>query len=216
MPTASPTPVPMPAPAFDGIYVLEVDQPTGGFFPDSTLTFKIGSLDANEAATWRSGDCEQLNLTATTQGRTAIPTPGAVLTSLTSGTLAQKTPPQVFVGTAIVDGVLVPEGTLVTVWIEGVRLPGAEAMVLPRPSLSTPPASGSLKPLGNNLVRVFGFNNATKRWAFYDPSFPCAAMNTLTKLILRQAYFIKVEKDQTVVLNGRERNLSAGWNVIPW
>ena len=105
---------------------------------------------------------------------------------------------------------------MVTVWVGGVKLPGAEAIVMPRPAPSTPPAAGSLKSLGNNLVRVFGFNNAAKQWSFYDPLFPCASGNTLTSMVPGEAYFLQVERDQTAVLNGRENRLSAGWNLIPW
>jgi hypothetical protein len=55
---------------------------------------------------------------------------------------------------------------------------------------------GALTPLGENLLRVFHFDNATKEWAFYDPRPDFASANTLTELVEGQAYWIEVKTDQ--------------------
>ena len=40
-----------------------------------------------------------------------------------------------------------------------------------------------LEPLGEKLVRVFRFNNATKTWEFYDPRPEFAEANTITQCL---------------------------------
>ena len=89
----------------DSSFVLFVDQPEGGSFAGQTIAFKIGSLEAEQTATWVSGGADQLVLTATAQPLPA-PTP-APLGSMPrryspSGVLAQPVPPQVLVGTAVI------------------------------------------------------------------------------------------------------------------
>jgi hypothetical protein len=75
--------------------------------------------------------------------------------------------------------------------------------------------AGALRPLEDNLVRVFYFDNATKEWAFYDPRPDFASANTLTELVEGQAYWIEVKADQTAILDGKNRTLIEGWNLVP-
>ena len=71
-------------------------------------------------------------------------------------------------------------------------------------------------PLGDNLLRVWHYNEPRREWALYDPRPLFAAATTLTALVPDKIYFINVSKDQTVNFNGRERSLYAGWNVLHW
>jgi len=88
------------------------------------------------------------------------------------------------------------------------------------------PAS-ALAPLidADNLVRVFYFNNTTKTWLFFDPRPAFAAVNTLTELLDRKPYWIKVRRNQSVTLNGRGQSVSCAnqgtasedcWNLLGW
>ena len=91
----------------------------------------------------------------------------------------------------------------------------------PTPTPTPSPVIGSavaLAPLldTDNLVRVWNFSNSTKTWAFFDPRPAFAPANTITGLSSGQVYWIKVLSDQTPTLNGRQRVLTAGWNVISW
>ena len=71
-------------------------------------------------------------------------------------------------------------------------------------------------PVGDNLVRVFNFNNATKAWTFYDPDPDLADANTLSNVAAGSVYWIKVTADADVTLNGTLRSLYAGWNLVSY
>ena len=80
---------------------------------------------------------------------------------------------------------------------------------------------GALSEVGDNLVRVFHFNNSTKVWTFYDPRPEFEGLNTLTELADGQPYWILVSAAQeNVVLNGKTRDLtcvgSDCWNQEVW
>ena len=91
---------------------------------------------------------------------------------------------------------------------------------------SSSPAS-ALAPLINadNLERVFYFNNSTKDWLFFDPRPAFAAANTLKELRNREIYWLKVRRDQTVTLNGKQQAVNCinegtaaenCWNLLVW
>jgi hypothetical protein len=71
-------------------------------------------------------------------------------------------------------------------------------------------------PVGDNLVRVFNFNNATKAWTFYDPDPDLADANSLSNVASGSVYWIKVTADADVTLNGTSRSLYAGWNLVSY
>lgn len=77
-----------------------------------------------------------------------------------------------------------------------------------------------LAPLGNNLVRVFYYNNPTKMWLFNDPRPDFDDLNTLTTLANGQPYWILVRESTSVTLNGRAHRLTClegdCWNIIVW
>jgi hypothetical protein len=80
---------------------------------------------------------------------------------------------------------------------------------------------GALSEVGDNLVRVFHFNNSTKVWTFYDPRPEFEGLNTLTELADGQPYWILVSAAQeNVVLNGKTRDLTCVggdcWNQEVW
>lgn len=79
---------------------------------------------------------------------------------------------------------------------------------------------GALEPLGENLVRVFHFNNSNKTWSFYDPRPEFAELNTLSALSQGQSYWILVGETQSVTLNAKARSLTClngeCWNQLVW
>ena len=80
---------------------------------------------------------------------------------------------------------------------------------------------GALSEVGDNLVRVFHFNNSTKVWTFYDPRPEFEGLNTLTELAVGQPYWILVSAAQeNVVMNGKTRDLTCVggdcWNQEVW
>ena len=87
--------------------------------------------------------------------------------------------------------------------------------VPPPPPPSTDSAEG-LAPLGENLVRAWNLDNAAKTWTFYDPDPALTGLGSLTRLVEGLVYWVRVKADQTAVLNGKERTLFQGWNLIPW
>ncbi|MEE3006363.1 MAG: hypothetical protein VX638_13080, partial [Chloroflexota bacterium] len=135
VPTATPTPVPVPTatsppPSFDGTYILIVNQTSGETYTGKTINFKIGERDAAESAVWEQGGVDELHLTAssaaqgggkqapviTLASRSGLSRRGGIL----AAPLLQAPPlaPHVLVGTASVDGTLVPEGSVVSAWID--------------------------------------------------------------------------------------------------
>jgi IPT/TIG domain len=90
---------------------------------------------------------------------------------------------------------------------------GFTGPALPPESISL---ASSLWPMEDNLVRVFYFDNATKKWAFYDPRPAFARASTLTELVEGRAYWIEVKTDQTAILGSRVIPFTEGWNLISW
>lgn len=78
----------------------------------------------------------------------------------------------------------------------------------------------ALDALGDNLVRVFHFNNSNKTWSFYDPRPEFAELNTLSALSTGQSYWILVNENASVTLNAQARNLTClngeCWNNLVW
>lgn len=74
----------------------------------------------------------------------------------------------------------------------------------------------TLRPIDNNLIRVFHFDNTTKKWSFYDPQPEFAEANTLRELVQYQGYWIQVKWDQTIWLGEKKREFYRGWNLISW
>ena len=76
--------------------------------------------------------------------------------------------------------------------------------------------SRAVRPLEDNLIRVFYFDNGTKQWSFYDPQPGLDYFNTLTELVEGQVYWIAVREDRTLLIQGSLRTFIAGWNLIVW
>ena len=84
----------------------------------------------------------------------------------------------------------------------------------PAPPGNSLPTDG-LAALESNLQRVWTFSNIDG-WIFYDPREDFQTRNDLTHLISGRTYWLQVEANQTVALNGRERELVRGWNLLHW
>ena len=193
--------------------------------------FKIGGNEAKESGIWEQGGVDELNLTASRSAmgsRQLVPIrPTAAgmgwngRGSLLAAPLLQAPPlaPHVFVGTASINGNLAPEGSIVSAWIDGVQVPGAEA-----PIEATPAASGSgggpvgqaLGVIGDNLVRVWKFDPATQSWTFYDPRALFSNFNSIKELSPGQFYYLVTADGQTASLHGQPRTLFKGWNPLVW
>jgi hypothetical protein len=74
----------------------------------------------------------------------------------------------------------------------------------------------AVRPLEDNLIRVFYFDNGTKQWSFYDPQPGLDYFNTLTELVEGQVYWMAVREDRTLLIQGSLRTFIAGWNLIVW
>ncbi|HZA25359.1 MAG TPA: IPT/TIG domain-containing protein, partial [Dehalococcoidia bacterium] len=83
----------------------------------------------------------------------------------------------------------------------------------------------AVQPLGENLVRVFHFNNNTKEWTFFDPRPEFTEASSLEQFVEGQPYWVRVDENQTVELGGEQRNLTCVnpgtpqedcWNLIVW
>lgn len=229
-PTQVPTATPLPPP-FDGTYILIVSQPSGASYSGKTVTFKIDGREAAESVMWEQGGVDELNLTASSaaqRGGTRDPARAfAVRKGLAgrggplSAPLLQAPPlaPHVFVGTAAIDGTPVPQGSIVSAWVDGVQVSGAEATVEASPAVSASsagPVGQALAGLGDNLVRVWKFDAATQEWTFYDPRALFGSFNSIKELSSGQFYYVVTKNEQTADLNGQQRTLYTGWTPLVW
>jgi hypothetical protein len=88
--------------------------------------------------------------------------------------------------------------------------------------LPTPPPSSvptdALKALtvGNDLVRVWTFDNGTKRWEFFDPRPAFSSANTIETMVPGRIYWLQLRRDRSVALNGKVASLFDGWNLHTW
>ncbi len=92
--------------------------------------------------------------------------------------------------------------------------------------------AADLAPLGDNLLWVAHYDNATQQVLVYDPSGsfkpdglalpPGVSVENpdsppvLARLISRRIYWVAVNQEQTAVLGGTTRNLAAGVNTLVW
>ena len=95
--------------AEDGRFLLLIEQSDGDSFAGKRVTFMLGLLVAEESGIWETGGGDELNLTATPL-RLPSPTPAPVAFPLRpdsaaeASVLAQRLPPHVFLGTAMICG----------------------------------------------------------------------------------------------------------------
>ena len=227
VPTSTPEPLPT-TPSEPTAYLLSVHQPGDQVYTGKTVTFMVGNLQAVETAVWRQGGLDKLDLSASGTAKREEVRPSVTSTATrnngvsTGGLLArpafQPATPHVLAGTVTINGQPAVPGTVVTALVDGVPAPNAEATV--EAASGSPVESSSiaqaLDPLGDNLVMVWGFDRTNQNWSFYGPSPAFAQFNTVREMTPEGFYYIVVERNQTVTLNGQERTLVAGWNPLEW
>ena len=100
-----------------------------------------------------------------------------------------------------------------------IPLPTATATPPPAPTPTATPVPGIatlLSPLGDNLVVVWSYDSKSRSWLFFNPSPRFTGKSQLATLVADHVYWVRVKKDQPVQLNGRQRNVTAGWSLIHW
>ncbi len=84
--------------------------------------------------------------------------------------------------------------------------------------LGTVPVDALVASLADRIVRIFTFDNAEKRWLFYDPV--VAEYSDLTHMNPGTPYYILVSESFEADLNGSGRKLTCTngncWNVLVW
>ena len=227
VPTATPGPLPA-TPSEPTTYLLSVHQPGDQVYAGKTVTFMVGNLQAVETAVWRQGGLDSLDLSASGSAWSDTPQPSIPATATRSSNVAaggllarpafQPAPPHVFAGTVTINGQPAVPGTVVTALVDGTPVPNAEATA--KAASESPDTSGSvaqsLDPLGDNLLMVWGFDRTIQDWSFYDSSPGFAKFNTIREMMPGGFYYLVVERNQTVTLNGQERTLFPGWNPLRW
>jgi len=100
-----------------------------------------------------------------------------------------------------------------------VALPTATAAPVPSATPTATPApqaAALLAPLGDNLLVVWSYNGNGQSWQYFSPNPGLTSDNQLATLVTDKLYWIRVKQDQPVLLNGRQRNITAGWSLIHW
>ena len=63
-------------------------------------------------------------------------------------------------------------------------------------------------------IRVWTFDNSTKRWEFFDPRPAFVKANTIKTMVPGRIYFLRLNRAQNTALNGKGVLLSKGWNHL--
>jgi len=96
----------------------------------------------------------------------------------------------------------------------------APTAILERPADTTTVVAPLVE--AGNLIRIWHFDSAAQAvppnygWTYYVPGPEWAVLNSLEEMVEGQIYWINLKQDQTVILNGQERNLWKGWNLVAW
>ena len=69
---------------------------------------------------------------------------------------------------------------------------------------------------GDNLIRVWSFDNKDQRWTFFDPRPAFAKANTIKIMVPGRIYWLRINRVQSAPLNGKTVLLYQGWNLVPW
>ena len=88
---------------------------------------------------------------------------------------------------------------------------------LPTPSPSALPADALASLIqGENLLRVWTFNNDSKTWEFFDSRPAFVNANNINRMVPSYNYWFHLKRGQAASLNGRVVYLFKGWNLVPW
>ena len=110
--------------------------------------------------------------------------------------------------------ILAPEKPIISTCFEINNSCGSPSVTIPPedPPSGSMIAREALAPLGENLVRVFHFDNKTKTWNFYDPQPAFQSVNTIKQITPGKIYWIRVNTGQTI--GPRGFGLLSGWNQV--
>lgn len=200
-------------PSTAGTFSLMVQHPQDKSLEGTIIRFQIDRFYANEAAVWRHGGADQLDLT-TAADQLALAPPRSIL----SASLAQfpdsesPRPPHVFVGTALLDGLPVANGTVIRAWTENLKELVGTGVVGEFPTWlvpQRPPAELEEIPAGI-FVRVWRFDNRVNQWFEFDFASGFDAFKRLSYLSSGDLVWIHVRNNQMF----QTQPLYPGWNLI--
>lgn len=85
-------------------------------------------------------------------------------------------------------------------------------------SISKNDGNGSAIPAGMKpvLIRIWHWDNQTKRWTFFDPRPAFADANTMKGPFAGGIYWVRVGETAKVKLPSGTIELFEGWNLIVW
>jgi hypothetical protein len=206
-PRPSPTPMPTPVPADDN-YILVIDQANGDF-AGKAISFKVNGTIASETAQWKTGGSTELNLSSFTGLSRKLP---AINPTIQISFVSQMVPPHVFIGTAYIDGVPAPNGTVVSAWIDGEMVAETRATKTSAANKTgmTPVVFEDLANYGDNLIIVWKFVNSSQDWVFYSPDKNFLKVNTYGGASAGDTVWVKVNREQKF----QAGTLYPGWNLI--
>jgi len=111
----------------------------------------------------------------------------------------------------------VPSDDYATNWnvigVGGEPASSVELTINPSTDEDNPPVATGLDSISDWLVVVYGFDNATKTWTWYNPSWPPGA-NTLDALYMGSGYWTNVGDSCTLTYETSTYELYTGWNLI--
>ena len=198
-PTIAPTPV-----LWGGRYTILVDQRPFGYFKEKTVRFKIGESYASETSVWEQGGFTSLDLTV------ASSTDGSVGgNASTSREVEFRVPPHLFTGKGFFDGMHVPIGTVISAWVDGVKV-SETTVVAERQSSALGETKEMFRSLGTNLRRVWIFRNYSQTWEFYVPSAESLGINNYVGASRGDIVWVFVDRYQDF----QSGQLFPGWNLI--
>jgi hypothetical protein len=181
-----------------------VDQWPFGEFAGKTVRFKIGESYASETSAWEQGGFTSLDLTV------AFLIDGNV--DGNASTLREvdyRVPPHLFTGKGYFGGMHVPIGTVISAWVDGVKVSETTVVAEPQsPALGD--TSEMFRSLGTNLRRVWNYQNYLGAWRLYVPGIETLGINTYTDAKEGDIVWVLVNSNQ-MFQNGM---VYGGWSLI--
>lgn len=94
--------------------------------------------------------------------------------------------------------------------------PVVQPLPTPPPPSTLPADALTSLTQGENLLRVWTFDNGSKTWEFFDPRPAFVNANTIKSMVSGRIYWFQLNRDQSASLNGKGVLLFEGWNLVPW
>jgi hypothetical protein len=207
-------PMPTLVPSEDN-YALMIDQANADFdqrsglqddWRGTTISFKVNGTVASETAEWKRGGSTELNLSSFTGLNVESPQ------TMQEEFVSDSVPPHLVIGTAYIDGVPAPDGTVISAWIDGKMVAETRTTTtgIANPTSITPIVFEDLVTYDDNLIIVWRFDLSSQNWVFYSPYDDFLKFSTYVDAKTHHIVWVNVRREQMF----QDSHLYPGLNFI--